>query len=120
VITASAAHPSRSETRLRRWAWVRVVLGLMLGLAVLQWPYGRSCGMPLVAYLGVVAFIVVIGSWAGVHAWKTRLATAHVLSLALLAWGAVLTAREVLPRTDYARTQATWACTPGGSATTER
>lgn len=117
---SSTVHPSRWQTRLRRWAWVRVILGLMLGLAVLQWPYERSCGMPLVAYLGVLAFIVTVASWAGVHAWKTRLATAHVLSLALLAWGAVLTAGEVLPRTNYARSQAAWVCPPHASSAIDR
>jgi uncharacterized membrane protein len=82
-----------------------------MGLAVLQWPYGRSCGLPLVAYLGVVAFIVMTALWAGVHTWKTRLPAGHTISLALLAWGAVLAASEILPRTGYARQQAAWACT---------
>jgi hypothetical protein len=116
---APAAHPMppsrmrypRWETRLRRWAWVRVVLGMLLGAAILEWPYGRSCGLPLVAYLGVIGFIVMTALWAGVHTWKTRLATGHVLSLALLAWGTVLAAEEILPRTGYARQDAAWVCT---------
>ena len=110
----------RWETRLRRWAWLRVILGMLLGVAVLEWPYGRSCGLPLTAYLGVLGFIVMTALWAGVHTWKTRLATGHAISLALLAWGAVLAAGEILPRTGYARQEAAWACTvdaaPGSSA----
>ena len=101
----------RWETRLRRWAWLRVILGMLLGVAVLEWPYGRSCGLPLLTYLGVLGFIVMIAFWAGVHTWKARLATGHAISLALLAWGAVLAAEEILPRTGYARQEAAWVCT---------
>lgn len=117
---SAMARSPRWERRLRRWAWLRVALGVLLGLAVLQWPYGRPCGLPLVGYLGVVTFIVMTAFWAGVHTWKTRLATGHTISLALLAWGAVLAAGEILPRTGYARHEAAWVCAmdgvPGTSA----
>ena len=110
----------RSPGSLRRWAWLRVALGMLLGLAVLEWPYGRACGLPLAGYLGVVAFIVMTALWAGVHTWRTHIAAGHVLSFALLAWGVVLAAGEVLPRTGYARAEAAWVCTvdgvTGGSA----
>ncbi len=108
--SATARFP-RWERRLRRWAWLRVALVSLLGLAVLQWPYGRSCGLPLLAYLGVVAFIGLTALWASAHTWKTRVATGHAISLALLAWGAVLAAGEILPRTGYARQEAAWVCT---------
>jgi hypothetical protein len=107
----NAAGIPRWERRLRRWAWLRVALVTLLGVAVLQWPYGRSCGLPLLAYLGVVSFIGMTALWAGVHTWKTRVAMGHAISLALIAWGAVLAAGEVLPRTGYARHEAVWVCT---------
>jgi hypothetical protein len=38
---------------------------------------------------------------------------AHTLSLLVLLWGLVLAAREVLPRTGYARHVRTWSCPSG-------
>jgi hypothetical protein len=103
---------------LRRWAWFRVALVTLLGVAILRWPYARSCGLPLLTYLGVVCFIVLTALWAGVHTWKTRLASGHAISLALLAWGAVLAAEEILPRTGYARQEAVWECTVNAATET--
>jgi hypothetical protein len=108
---STTARFPRWEKHLRRWAWLRVALVTLLGVAVLEWPYGHSCGLPLLAYLGVLSFIAMTALWAGVHTWKTRVAMGHAISLALLAWGAVLAAGEILPRTGYARQEAAWACT---------
>jgi hypothetical protein len=90
--------------------WLRLLLGLMLGVAITQWPYVRGCGIPLFGYLVAVAGVIVAGLWSTVSSWRTRSGLAHVLSITLFCWGAVLAAREVLPRIGYARTPATWFC----------
>jgi len=94
----------------RLFTWVRLTLGLLLGAAMTQWPYTHGCGLPLFAYLGGVLAVLVAALWSTVSSWKTRSAFAHALSLGLLVWGALLAAREVLPRIGYAKEAAEWTC----------
>ena len=111
---APAGGPARSAAAPGRYArfftWVRLVLGLALGAAMTQWPYTHGCGVPLFAYLGGVAAVLVAAVWSTVSSWRTRSAVAHSLSLALFVWGGFLAAREVLPRIGYARQTAEWTC----------
>ena len=91
-------------------AWARLARVVALGAALPFWPYARGCGVGLLLYLGAVAVLLAAGTWAAAHAWRHRRAAAHVLALAAIAWGAVLAAREVLPRIGYARVTETWTC----------
>ena len=97
-------------------AWLRLLLAMALGVGITQWPYARGCGVLLYGYLGAVAGVIVAGLWSAVWSWRTRSAFAHALSLGLVAWGALLGAREVLPRVGYARTSADWLCPADGAA----
>lgn len=90
--------------------WFRVVLGLLLAVGITQWPYANACGLNLAMYLGAIATVIVAGLWSSVSSWNRRLGFAHFLSLGVLLWGLVLAAREVLPRTGYARELRTWSC----------
>lgn len=100
----AAAGPGRAAV------WGRIGLGVVLGLALTQWPYSRACGWPLLFYLGAVGVLLVVGLRAAAAAWTTRLAVAHTVALLTLLWGLALTAHEVLPRVGYARGAATWTC----------
>jgi len=91
--------------------WLRVLLGLVLAVAITQWPYKAACGFNLAMYLGAIATVVVAGLWSAVSSWQRRLGLAHLLSLGVLGWGLVLGAREILPRTGYAREVRTWTYT---------
>jgi hypothetical protein len=91
-------------------AWARVGLVLALAAALPFWPYPRDCGIGLVMFLGAVGILLIAGIWGAVVSWKHRRPVAHVLALAAVAWGAALTARELLPRVGYARVSATWTC----------
>lgn len=95
--------------------WIRLVLGLALGAMILGWPYFRGCGLPLFGYLTTVAVVLVVAGWAAVSAWHLRSGIAHILSLMLFFWGAVLTANALLPRTGYAAVSASWQCGEPGS-----
>lgn len=109
---ASAATPSRHDfTAL----WARVVLAILLGGLMTQWPYPHGCGWPLLGYLGAVFTVLLAASWVGIATWKLRSAMAHILSLILFFWGTVLAAEQLLPRIGYAADEATWECslTPG-------
>jgi len=97
------------------FTWLRLLLGLALGVAITQWPYMRGCGIPLFGYLVAVAGVIVAGLWSAVSSWRSRSSLAHILSISLFCWGGFLAAREVLPRVGYARTTAHWFCAVQGT-----
>lgn len=90
--------------------WSRVALGLVLAVAMTQWPYRHACGLSLAIYLSAVAVLMVAALWGGAFSWNNRQALAHLVSLGLVGWGLVLAAGEVLPRVGYARETASWGC----------
>ncbi len=90
--------------------WFRVILGVLLGAALTQWPYEKGCGLPLFGYLGGVGALVAVSLSGMASSWRTRSAFANVLSVGLLFWGTALAAMEVLPRIGYAKHTATWLC----------
>lgn len=90
------------------WFWV--LLGIALAAALLLWPYDKSCGVPLTFFLGAAATTAVFALLGAFSAWAHRRGVAHVLSLLVLVSAAVAAAREILPRTGYARESLTWLC----------
>jgi hypothetical protein len=88
----------------------RLTLALALGTMMAWWPYSRTCGVPLLGYLGAVLAVIVGGSWAAASAWRHRTGLVHLLSLVLVLYGVMLGAAELLPRTGYAVDQANWVC----------
>ncbi len=119
----SAAAPDEGERRLtmREWlgTWLRVGLGLVIGIAITQWPYAHSCGLKLDLYLVAVSGVIATGVWSSISSWKRRLAVAHTLSQLLVIWGVLLASSEVFPRVS-AKSSATWSCssTPAAPAPT--
>jgi hypothetical protein len=91
-----AAGPARGKA----WAttWMRVGLGLALGIGMLAWPYGHACGLKLVFYLIGATTVTVAGVWSALTSWRRRLGWAHALSIVLIIWGLALAGRQVLPR----------------------
>ena len=119
VVMAAPAHPStrtavpgrsfRSVGRIpgptpiqRLTVWLRVGLGVLLGVLVLQWPYARGCGVGLVCNLTGLGVVVLGGTWGAIWSWRYRLTLAHAASLAVIYWGLLLAAHEVLQRAGYA------------------
>ena len=94
--------------------YARLTLSVVLGVAIVLWPYESRCGFGLAAYLAAVGVVAVSGGWSAVWTWRHRAARAHVLSLLILLWGLVLGAMEVLPRIGYAKADlqhpAGWVC----------
>jgi heme A synthase len=88
----------------------RLLLVLALGIMMVGWPYDRTCGLPLYAYAGAVAMVILGGGWAAITAWKLRVGLAHVVSLILVFWGLVLAADALLPRIGYAGQDGDWQC----------
>ena len=102
--TAPAGPASRLAT------WIRVGLGVALGIGMLVWPYSHVCGARLLFYMIGAGTVIVAGLWTSVSSWKRRMGFAHILSLGLLAWGLILAAGVILPRVGYANQAAVWFC----------
>ncbi|MDE3150714.1 MAG: hypothetical protein KGL93_00550 [Gemmatimonadota bacterium] len=94
--------------------FARLTLSVVLGVAIVVWPYESRCGAGLAAYLAAVTVVVVSGVWSAIWTWRHRAARAHVLSLLLVLWGLVLGSMEVLPRVGYAKADlrhpTAWVC----------
>ena len=96
--------------------WACVALGVLLGIALPQWPYARACGWWLLLYLTAVGTVVVAGAWGARVSWKSRIGLAHIVAVGTMIWGLALTAHEVLPRVGYAKTRLAWRCHDGQAA----
>ena len=96
--------------------WACVALGVLLGIALPQWPYARACGWWLLLYLTAVGTVVVAGAWGARVSWKSRIGLAHIVAVGTMIWGLALTADEVLPRVGYAKTRLAWRCHDGQAA----
>ena len=109
---ARAGDVQRTTTTFGVFA--RLLLAVVLGLAMLVWPYSARCGPGLFAFLFASGMVVVGGVWSAVWTWRHRSSQAHVLSLLLVVWGLVLAGLEVLPRIGYSipttSHPATWMC----------
>jgi len=84
--------------RARVTTWMRVGLGLALGIGMLAWPYAHACGLKLVFYLIGATAVTVAGVWSALTSWKRRLGVAHTLSIVLIIWGLAIAGRQLLPR----------------------
>ena len=104
--------PARAPVRRRSVAltWFWVLLALALAIALPLWPYERSCGLRLVFFMGAAGVTALIGLLGALSSWASHRGFAHVLSLAVIAWAAVVGLREVLPRIGYAKAARSWTC----------
>ena len=97
--------------------WLWVLFAVALAVALPLWPYQRVCGLQAFFFLGAAGVTVVVGGLAALSSWANRRGFAHVLSLLVVAWGAAVAAREILPRVGYAREVRTWTCaTPAATS----
>jgi len=102
--------PTTGPTGTPMGVWIRVGLGLLIGLAMTQWPYSHVCGLKLMFYVMGVGTVLAAGIWGAISSWRRRMGLPHALSLGLVFWGLALGAGVILPRTGYAKTPATWFC----------
>jgi hypothetical protein len=81
----------------------RMVLVTTLGVAINFWPYEHACGVGLIGYMAAESLIVVGGLWSVVWTWQQRMPRIHALAMAVVLWGLILLAAQVLPRVGYAK-----------------
>ncbi len=78
---AKAGDVQRTTTTLGVFA--RLMLAVVLGLAMLFWPYSARCGPGLFAFLFASGMVVVGGVWSAVWTWRHCVcAGAHPLAAA--------------------------------------
>ena len=81
VRTSVAALPSGApsvERETRGWAvYLRLLLSVAAGVALLIWPYDTRCGTGLIGYLGATGVVTASGIWSAVWTWRHRAPRAH-------------------------------------------
>lgn len=105
---AGSLTPARRRFVALTWFWTGLAIVLALGLII--WPYDKLCGIRLIFFLFAAGLALLMGFLGALAAWSHRRALAHVLSLIVIAWAAVVITREILPRAGYARHELTWTC----------
>lgn len=92
-----------TTTSGRSWiAWVQLVVAISAGVGLWFWPWGTRCGLNAMTFTAATGGVTLLGLWSAVGSWRHRQGAAHILSFAVMIWGLVLGAREVLPRMGYA------------------
>jgi hypothetical protein len=107
--------PSGSLPPRRRFialAWFWTALAILLGLALLVWPYDRNCGLRLIFFLGAAFLALLMGVLGAFTSWAHRQGVALLLSLVVTLWAGIMAAREILPRAGYAKNALQWTCPP--------
>lgn len=108
--TPVAAGPAAPLRRFAALAWFWAVVAIVLAVALLVWPYDRSCGIRLIFFLGAAVLALVLGVLGAFSSWAHRQGLAMLLSLLVIVWAGVMAAREVLPRAGYAKQALEWTC----------
>ncbi|HEX5576136.1 MAG TPA: hypothetical protein VFX42_09705 [Gemmatimonadales bacterium] len=91
-------------------AWFWTVLAIVLGIALLLWPYDKNCGIRLIFFLGAAVLAVIMAVLGAFASWAHRQGIALLLSLLVIVAAGVMAAREILPRTGYAKEARDWTC----------
>ena len=104
--------PPVGQRRFVALTWFWTGLALLLGVALLLWPYDKNCGIRLVFFMGAGALAFFAGVVGALNSWAHDRGLAHLLSLLVIVWAGVMLAREILPRAGYARESRDWTCPP--------
>ena len=96
------AFPILSEDQ---WAVIAarmfVGLGVVLGVAMVYWPYSHEHSWGLALYLFATALIVITGVWGSKLTWDSRLGRSHAIAIATVIWGLTLAVVAVLPHLGF-------------------
>ena len=77
----------QDERAARVGAWARLVSIAALASGLAFWPYPRTCGFDLYAYMGAATGVVVGGLWVAECTWRSRMAKTHGLAILVLIAG---------------------------------
>jgi hypothetical protein len=114
ALPASTA-PASVTKPVGTWrGWLQAAIALAAAVGLVFWPWPPNCGLPLYGLIAASGATSLLGVWSAIGTWRHRLGAAHIVSLAVVAWGLLFGAREVLPRVGYALPDgvrgASWEC----------
>src|SRR3954469_21424104 len=95
--TGALATQPAPRRRLIALAWFWTVLGLVLGIALLLWPYDKNCGIRLIFFLVPALLAVIMAGLGPFASWARRQGAAMLLSLIGIVGAGIMAAREILP-----------------------
>jgi hypothetical protein len=100
------------QRRFVALAWFWTLLAVLLAVALIIWPFDKSCGIRLIFFLGAAVLALVMGVLGAISSWAHRQGPALLLSLVVILWAGLMAAREILPRAGYAKQAKEWTCPP--------
>jgi hypothetical protein len=100
------------QRRFVALAWFWALLAVLLGVALIVWPFDKACGIRLIFFLGATLLTLLLGGLGAYTSWAHRRGVAFLLSLMVLLLAGIMAAREILPRVGYARHALDWTCPP--------
>jgi hypothetical protein len=106
------APPATPQKRFVALTWFWTAIALLLGVALLLWPFDRNCGIRLIFFIGAGGLALLSGVIGALNGWATRQGLAHLLSLIVIVFAGVMVMREILPRAGYAKEARDWTCPP--------
>lgn len=98
------------QRRFVALAWFWTLLAALLAVALIIWPFDKTCGLRLIFFLGATVLALVLGVLGSITSWAHRQGLALLLSLLVILWAGVMAAREILPRVGYAKQAKAWTC----------
>src|SRR3954466_14752882 len=104
--------PVTPQRRFVALTWLWTVIAVLLGVALLLWPFDRNCGIRLIFFIGAGGLALLAGVIGALNGWSSRQGLAHLLSLIVIIWSGVMVMREILPRAGYAKDARDWSCPP--------
>ena len=94
--------------------YFRLTLVLSLAVSLACWPFDITCGTMLSGYMAAIVLLVVTGIWTAMATFTYQMPRRHLAALAIVVWGLLLGAIQVLPRIGYATPApgrgTTWEC----------
>jgi hypothetical protein len=105
-----AVAPPSPRRRFVALTWFWTLVAAVLAVALVLWPYDKTCGIRLIFFLGAAVLALVLGVLGAFTIWAHRQGLAMVLSLLVILWAGVMAAREILPRAGYAKRALEWTC----------
>lgn len=104
--------PVAPQRRFVALAWFWTLLSILLAVALIVWPYDRTCGIRLIFFIGAAVLALLMGVLGAFTSWAHRQGVAMLLSLLVILWAGIMVAREILPRAGYAKDALEWTCPP--------
>ena len=119
-VTVPTPAPPRRRFVALTWLWT--VVATVLAVALVVWPYDKACGIRLIFFLGAAVLAIMLGVLGAFNSWTHRQGVAMLVSLVVIGWAGIIAAREILPRTGYAKQSLEWTCPsapPAAAPTTQ-